>query len=307
MMFLVCFLFPSIRFFSDIFNSKTNEKLSKSLIFSFAVSFILNALAAIYQGIFNIHFLTQGSGTSLDAQRAPGLLDDSGVASFFFAITGFIFIALIFNKYINIKYKITSFILFILNLISGISNNSRTFFIGLFSSILILLIIKTIENLINKKYKLILGILSISTFATLVIYFISMFKSLQGLSRLQSIFYALSSRGTFFERYALIDEQRAAHLQIMWVTIKEHFYTGTGLGSFASNFYTQYNKLNLKNISLDIPTNTYLSLISELGLVGLLLIIFSLFLKKGKNNLFFGIFIIIIRSYLGMLLSLHHF
>ena len=59
----------------------------------------------------------------------------------------------------------------------------------------------------------------------------------------------------------------------MWETIKENFFTGTGLGSFSANFQYQVNKLNLKNIISDIPTNTYFSLVSELGFVGLILII----------------------------------
>jgi O-Antigen ligase len=293
-MFFVFFLFPSISFFSSLFNSNKFDKYTKTIFFSLLFCFILNCLTTIYQGYWDLRFLTQGSGTSVEANRAPGLLDNSGVASNFFAIMGSILISLIFNKKVNTKYKCIIFGLFIVNLFSGIMNNSRSFYIGIFGSILILFLFKVSDYVQNKRYKLLFSFVLLSSFIILIINFISKYKEISGLTRLQSVFHAIRIDASFFSRYSLIDEQRSAHLQIMWETIKEHFYTGTGIGSFASNFYYQLSILKFGSlINLDIPTNTYFSIISELGIVGLFLILFCLFLFifyiiKEKNNTVFS-------------------
>ena len=290
MMFFVLFLFPSIYFFYSLFSSKCSEKYSKVLIISFLSCNILNCLTAFYQGIWNLNFLAQGSGSSVIARRPPGLLDDSGIASFFFAISGSLFFALFFDKRIHFKFKINIFLLFILNLFSGILNDSRSFYIGLFGTIFIYFIYKLIYFIINKKYKLLINLFSISILIIFSINFLSKYINMTALTRLKNINNSLDTSNSFFNYYSFIDYQRAAHLQIMWETIKEYFFTGTGLGSFASNFYYQLSILKFnQSISLDIPTNTFFAIISELGIVGLLLVLFSFFLyifyiSKDKNN-----------------------
>ncbi len=301
-MFFVFFLFPSISFFSSLFKTNKFDNYTKVIFNSLLFCLILNCITAIYQGIWNIRFLAQGSGTSVAANRPPGLLDDSGVASSFFAIMSSILISLIFDKKINLKYKTIFSVLFILNFLSGIMNNSRSFYIGLFFSTLIFFLFKILDYNQNKRFKLLISFILSSAFIIVIINFISKYKNISGLNRLKDLSHALQMNGSFFNRYSIIDDQRSAHLQIMWETIKENFYTGTGVGSFASNFYYQYNKMKFnQNISLDIPTNSYFSIVAELGIVGLLLILFILFLyisyiiKEKNNPIFFNnIYILII-------------
>lgn len=295
MLFFICFLFPSISFFSSFFNNKLDKKYITALFISLVSCFLLNCFVAIYQGIVNLNFLAKGSGTSVEANRAPGLLDDSSVAGFLFAVIGTFLFAIITHDKVKNKAKIICFLFFILNLFAGIMNNSRAFFVGLFSAIFILIIIKIFQIIYRKKYKLLFILISISAAVIFIIDITLSFKSISGFSRLHSLMHVIQSNGNLFTRYALLDSQRATHLQIMWETIKENFYSGTGLGSYASNFYYYMDKLNIKSsIILDIPTNAYFSIISELGLSGLLLIVFCLFLfiyyiiKQKNNPIFFS-------------------
>jgi hypothetical protein len=277
MIFLVCFIFPAITFFNSIYNNES-KNLRKYFLTSFLICFILNAFTSIYQGLFDIHFLSKGSLSAIDAKRAPGLLDDSGVASFFFAILSSTFFVLLFEYNNKLKYKIILVSLLFLSIISGIINNSRSYYFGFIATILIFLLYKIIKNAAQKKYKHLFSMSLFTIFFFYLLNLLSKYYEIIPFIKLKNAFNAIISNGDIFQKYALFDTQRSAHLKIMWETIKENFFTGTGLGSFPSNFYYQVNKLNLKNISSDIPTNTYFSLVSELGFAGLILIIFSSYL-----------------------------
>ena len=272
MIFLVCFIFPALTFFNSIFNDQC-IKLRKYFLSTFLICFILNAFTLIYQGLININFLSKGSLTAVDANRAPGLLDDSGVASFFFSIISSILFIIIFNYETKIKYKIILFSLLILSIISGFINGSRSYYTGFILTIIIFLIYKFIKKTLQKNYLYLFSTSFIIISFCFLINLFSNYYQISSLIRLKNFFNAIISSGNLFQKYAIIDVQRSSHLRIMWETIKENFFTGTGLGSFSANFQYQVNKLNLKNIISDIPTNTYFSLVSELGFVGLILII----------------------------------
>lgn len=279
MIFIVCFIFPAISFFSDFFEKKKFNKYIKILFISYLICFILNSFVSMYQSLVDIQFFAKGNGTSVNSSRSSGLLDDSGVASCFFAITISVMIPTFFRKEIILKYKILTFILIIFCLLSGLLNNSRSFIVGIVGTFIIFSIYEIIVNIKNKEFKLLFKFFIFLTVNVSIIFVLLNYKLNTAITRLNSFFNAILINRSFIGKYSLIDEQRSAHLQIMLESIKEKFFIGTGFGSFSYNFYYQINKdLSLKNTIYDMPTNTFFSIISDLGIVGLLLILFFVFI-----------------------------
>ncbi|APJ02978.1 O-antigen polymerase [Silvanigrella aquatica] len=310
MIFFVFFIFPAISFFNYISKDGSSKKIIKIFYYCLSLCVVINCFTFFYQGLFNINFLSQGSGTSLGANRPPGLLDDSGAASFFLAIFGFTYFSSIFLKSISNKYKFFNFLIFILCLVSGLLNNSRSFFLGLFLSVFILIVIKLIIEIKNKRYKLILLITSTSLLILIITKIVTNYKNNNSsIYRINNELKRIGLNGDLFNIYSVLDFQRASHLQIMWENIKENFFMGTGLGSFAINFYNQINKLKFETpVILDIATNSIFSIISDLGFIGLSVISFCtlLYIKyainfiKNKHSLdFYAIFILYIIPILG--------
>ncbi len=287
MLFFVLFIFPSLSFFSDILHNRIRDLFAKSFLIIIILSAILNSFVAILQGFANIHFLAQGSGTSVDANRPPGLLEDSGIAGLYFSLNFVLFFIAFFENKFSLKSKIYLAFLIAVTLLAGIMNDSRGFYISSGISILFYLSINAYKLYINKKYKL---LIFINTSAILVFGFILLILrklQLQGFNRIINGMLHNNFSTDFLTFYNQFDEQRAGHLKIMLRSILDHFPIGTGLGSFAVNFF-QYKKPD-EMTQLDVPSNFYFSIVSDLGLVGLLLLLITIFMLINfirKLNIF---------------------
>ncbi|WP_186645586.1 O-antigen ligase family protein [Fluviispira vulneris] len=276
LLFFVLFIFPSLNFFSDILYNRSKNNFVKYFLLIIIVSAIINSLVAILQGISNIHFLAQGSGTSVDANRPPGLLEDSGIAGLYFSINFVIFFIAFFENIFSLKSKIFIAFLASVTLFAGIMNDSRGFYLSSIISILLYISNKAYKLYINKKYKLLFYITSsFILFCGFILLLLKKFQ-LQGFNRIVNGFTHNNFTTDFLAYYNQFDEQRAGQLKIMLRSIQEHFPIGTGLGSFSVNFY-QFKK-PIEMTQLDMPSNLYFSIISELGLVGLILLIITIFI-----------------------------
>ncbi|KAB8029226.1 O-antigen ligase family protein [Fluviispira multicolorata] len=287
MLFFVLFIIPAMNFFSDLFSQKLKYIYLKVFFYSFIIGAILNSFIALYQGLINLNFLAQGSGTSLAANRAPALLEDSGIASLYFSITFIVFFVAAFDKILSSKLRGFLFLVSLLSLSAGIMNDSRSFYLACALSISIFLITRLYNLIKNKQYKFIfyLSIIISSISGVLLIVLQNFDKT--GFKRIINGILEINWNFNLLSMYQQFDYQRTKHLEIMLHSIRDHFPIGTGFGSFATNFY-QYKKSG-EQVELDLPTNMYFSLISELGIIGVLLLIFSLvilthFFWKQKNN-----------------------
>ncbi len=266
LMYFILFLFPvatCLFYLNENRDSKLKNYLAILLIF---ITFI-NSVVAIYQGKININFLAAESLTSVDAQRSPALFDDSGVAAFFFAISASTFLAnLAFIKLNNLSKFLNIFLLTI-TLIAGITNDSRSFYMGFFLTVLFILFVKFSLSLIKKDYKKLAKIIFIVVSVFIIGKILYENSSSPSLLRIKHFINYNSNDLTFNALYNNLDQERYKHFLIMIENLKSNLFSGSGVGSFLGNLELYAKKLNLTQLSPDVPTNLFLSLISELGIV----------------------------------------
>ncbi|WGL58968.1 O-antigen ligase family protein [Pigmentibacter sp. JX0631] len=296
LMYFILFMFPVATFF----NSQREYPSNKVLNFFFIEFFfivIINSVVSIYQSKVNIHFLAEESLTSIEAFRAPALLDDSGVASFFFAIFSGTFLSFVFLVKSSKFTKYTYFILFLLTAISGILNNSRSFYLGISAIIFFIFIINLIYYVKNLNFKSFLKITIAYSLITLISYIFYTFSNTTSIIRIKNSFKNITNDFSIISLYQYFDYERYKHLSILIENLKEHFYTGSGVGSFLGYIDYYAKKLNFPNIIPDVPTNLTLALFSELGVIvgsAILLISVIIFIigvkhvfkniEKNQNN-----------------------
>lgn len=286
MMYPVLFVFPILSFYSHALNSKYTEKYISILGGILIFCSFLNLIVIFWQGLYSFSFMTEGSGSSIDHKRAPGLFLDSGESGVFCCLLSSLILVYLFRGISFIQKSPILFILPFFSFLACIFVDSRIVYTLL---VLILILFWT-----SKLFHLIKYFLTKKNFANKIKYnpkFQTVFISI---SSIFIIFFLYFQRQNLILRYEKIDQPRTYHLQVMWLAIKEHFFTGTGLGSFHGNLFYYYPKLGkTEKIPLDLPTNLYFGLISELGVVGLCLILFCFYcfywkIKcsiQRKNNL----------------------
>ncbi|MES2615562.1 MAG: hypothetical protein V4591_09115, partial [Bdellovibrionota bacterium] len=86
MMYPVLFLFPVLSLYLEGFTSNYKHYYARKLILIFLSCMFINNIVVFIQGLWDIHFLAQGSMTSIDANRTPGLFLDSGESGVMYSL-----------------------------------------------------------------------------------------------------------------------------------------------------------------------------------------------------------------------------
>jgi hypothetical protein len=256
-------LFPLLYIFIDKTSNKKKYELEIAFLLVLLVNFFIIQIQSFYP-----NFLTQNTNLSLEVYRYPGLFRDSGSSSF---ILGTISVYLLnfFLKDIYLKRKLEkfyySFVLLFLMIIFwlGKSQGKAYWFILLFGFIYFALELK------NKKllYSAIIFIILFSIFA----YFqVKVFSDL-----VHKIFTSIQL-GFSKESILSFDPPRY-YLNLMSLEIISHSpFLGEGIGSFIVSLYDSSLALtNPKNI-VDNPGSFFLGIISEIGILGTLVLIINL-------------------------------
>ena len=284
LMYFILFIFPVATFFNSQ-KEYLNNKYLNFFFIEFFIIIILNSIVSIYQSTVNIHFLAEESLTSIEAFRAPALLDDSGVASFFFAIFSGTFLSFFFLVKSSKFTKYTHFILFLLTAISGILNNSRSFYLGILAIIFFIFIINLIYYIKNFNFRSFIKITIAYSLITLISYLFYTFSSTTSIIRIKHFIHNNTNDLNFNSLYSALDFERFKHLKILLENLKDHIYTGTGIGSFLGYIDFYAKKLNFPNVIPDVPTNLPFALLSELGIIvgGSILLITTITFIIGVN------------------------
>ncbi len=266
LMYFVLFLFPVTTFLFHIKENK-NSKLGIYLVISLFFITLVNSVVAIYQGKININFLAAESLAAIEAGRAPALFDDSGVAAFFFAISASVFLANLAFLKLSFISKLINIFFLTLTITTGIINDSRSFYIGFLINIIFIIFIKIFLFFKNKEYKNLIT----TTFIVTIIFFIGYYlynnSTSNSLIRIKHFVNNNLNELSFHSLYNNLDSDRYKHFLIMVENIKSNLFSGSGLGSFLGNIEIYKKRLNLTEVAPDVPTNLFLSLVSELGII----------------------------------------
>jgi len=268
LMYFVLFLFPAISFCHHALLSEQKSWYRGVFLGILFFTGGLNAAVAIVQAHHDIHFLSAGSYDSVATLHACGLLMDYGEAGVFFSSFFSFLIFYGFEKKQSVARVFLLLLFAVLVFFGGFSTQSRNFYAAAILSCILCGVIFWVRKL----PKFFLATASLFGFVSLL--------TMSFVSR---------------HNYVKIDSVRYNHLRAMWAAAKENFWTGTGIGSFQENLFYYAQKLfPTVPVYSDISTNVYFQLLSELGVVGLLLIallgvVFAKRLLKSRSQTAAGI------------------
>ncbi len=247
------------------------RRLSAYLV---ALGFIVNFVVIFYQTHINLSWLAAGSGTALSAQRAPGLLEDSGASTVFCSalVVGLFFVA-VFGRWLP-RVRFVWFVTFVIALVMGSGTGGRIYFVAVAGGVGIGVLLEIFRFLFtDRRLRTLLTGFVISAVVVFLLYWLSPHD------RLATLVAAVPhSTDGFFpwlnQRLLSIDPVRALHMKTMLKAFIDHPWIGTGLGTFYSNYQGNLAwALQTGGVVFaDPPASFYLMLLSELGIVGILLI-----------------------------------
>jgi len=257
--------------------SPTKQRQFKWLLGTvFALAFAVVALQTFY----NLNFLAAGSGTAMIARRAPGLFEDSGASTVYYAalISGMFFLAL-FGPF-TLKERILWVAATITATAFAYGTGGRIFFVSILVSGFVAVSLAGTDLLLRIRRKhsyqqhlLILG-------AATILVGIG-FRASSQMRKVWTAFdipHSLSRQGLWIWLTQLgnrIDPIRAVHMKVMLRAFIRHPWFGTGLGSFHVNYYEHLDWALATggNKYADPPASFFLMIASELGLAGVVLIV----------------------------------
>lgn len=283
------FLFPALAIIS--LSQKHQIIIFKWIRFAFIVGFLANSALATYQGIVELTFWAEGSGTAVAAGRAPAFLEASGSSSVYFAtMVVAIFWNLVFAK--STYSAFWSGVLLVIGFTGGVFAGGRVFFSSCLVSMsigLILSIFQSLKTRDRRRFFFLTAISGVGVIIFLHLFLIHPFPDSKVIT--DSVKTILYKKLSVWKALETIDELRFGHVIVMWRAFTDHFWTGTGLGSTLANVYTYGYHLKIPKLLNDFPSCFYLQLMSELGIVGLILVILiiRIWLKQifilGGNNI----------------------
>ena len=254
----------------------------RCLWFLAAVALLAFTVVGI-QSYFSLSFLSAGSGSAMGNSRAPGLLEDSGASTVYYAalVSGMIYLGLFGPFAPGPRFLLVTAAIAGALLAKG--TGGRIFFVSIGASGLIGLGLAAAGLLlrIHRRHSLLQQISILGASALLIGIG---FKTSPQLRKVWSAFelpQSISKDGLwtwFIQVSHRIDPIRSVHMKVMLRTFAKHPWFGTGLGSFHSNYFEHLSWALSTGGSRypDPPASLYLMIVSELGLVGVAIILTGL-------------------------------
>gem|GEM_PF-2691780 len=238
----------------------------------------LNCLVACVQGLFNINFLAQGSGSAVAAQRAAGLLEDSGAAGMLLSLGAPFFIFYRSNQPNRVTHFPVS--LGILLTILTVHTGGRSAALASICGLLLGLAIQSVHlPKVDRLKRCALIATCVFGLAGLVYFH----RERPEVSRVLDFAAGfLKSKLNLLEVIKEQDPVRYSHWLVQWNSITHNPITGAGLGSFHAELAGAKDGLLQQGLSYfqDWPSSAYLTLPAELGIAGWLFLVcsFALFI-----------------------------
>jgi hypothetical protein len=245
---------------------QSSNKLQKYVLSLIGAAIAVNVGVSFVQKFYSLNFLAFGSGSSVEASRPPALFEDSAAASLIFAaLSGGVFLAALCSEG-HRKWLVRAFIIL---LCSCVFIGARTsLFGGAFASLVAILIIfySAFTKFQKKLFWSAVLVLVIDVFAW-------------QFSALTYAYDDMQNRGVFNAAVAFLgqfDRVRTGHLGAMALAFFDHPWGGSGLGMFYANLFLYSPKLVSSDFFFfsDPPGSFYGMLISELGVAGVLCVVF---------------------------------
>lgn len=274
------FFFPALALRSSRTIPEAWKWSSLAAVFLFAL--LLNSVVALYQGTADLNFLAAGGGRYLDARRAIGLLEGGSAANIFYSSTVVGFFALVLFGKLEGLLRMGALFFLVLSLVAGANSSGRIFFVASGASVLILFLIKAFMNRKFDRMKNLSRYLLFAVLTLIALYFLAEWKLWKKVALGDWLSVSLA-KGDLNDLLNTIDPVRANHWRTMYKAFIDHPVFGTGFGMFYANYF-RYLPWALQfgdYIYADPPASLYLMLLSELGIVALL-VFYALFRCLAK-------------------------
>ena len=239
------------------------------------IAFVTFAVAGV-QTHLDLHFLADGSGSAVSGLRATSLLEDSGASTVYCGgiISGLIFVTLF--AYWPVRQRIFWILGTLLGLVCGAGTGGRVFFVMVASSgflagiFTIFCFCRNAHGIKARPVGYLIQLLLLSAGLSAAIAAQSPLKKVISALTLPSEWGRAGLLSWLNSTLLRLDLPRAVPIKTMMRAIELHPWAGTGLGSFYSNYFEFLPwALSTGGIdNVDVPSSFYLSILSELGLVG---------------------------------------
>jgi hypothetical protein len=272
-------------FFVEHLFSRENENLSKDWIFGLSIAFIIQSLVLVIQNFLIPTAFMQDTGMSLDAGRSAGLFKDSGSASWMYPTMGLFLFWLVWRKrgqWLERNRIAMLCFLFAIIAVNGM-HLGRTFLLIFIPSIAIFGILplwnrKLSDSKIGQYTYRISLILMILVFSFSILWFGENQKSIPSLSRASNELKSFVKGDGSLEK---IDSRRTNLMESSWELFKSAPAFGVGFGSMIVHLKNPEKLIGVKPADgfVDSPANFYLGWLSEVGILGSLVLGMFVFLS----------------------------
>jgi hypothetical protein len=259
----------------------------------YLVIFILaaNVTIALLQGFYDLNFMAVGSGSAVSVGRAAALFEDSGASTVIFAAA----LSFAIGKLL-ISPAPLHFVVVILIAIAGYQTGGRTFFVSSFVGSLAAALI-FLWGIILHRRRLWSQRIVLTSLVVLALLAFIFSKIPPSVIAVFSRFYTGMSAGdNFMEILANnlweTDRVRATSLRVMSLAAKDHYWDGTGFGTYQS-YFREYFPEVVRIWSqgydwVDLPSALYAMVPAELGVINsYLILIFIAFWAVARISCLF--------------------
>ncbi len=303
---------PILYFFAEErFSSTTNKEfIKKHLFFGLFLGFLIQLVVMFVQTIFLPIFFSNGSNSSLLAERYPGLFIDSGSSSWLLPTLGFLFVIFLYKKSERTKESFGYFLLIVLFFIVTFLgfHQAKAFWViwavSLFVGAVWVIPSKWIHN--RKILWAVRGTLILFTPLLLSVLFWSFSKlttpgPVQELGKRYVSFQTSFWEKKNFSAFQSLDQTRFELLSVTYEGISKQPWTGNGLGSLPV-ILRDVSRTGTKITSelIDVPSNFLMAVLHDVGIFGLLILIMLTTLFVWERMSYLSILLLLLPFQFGM-------
>jgi len=306
---------PILYFFAEErFGIATNrESLRKHLFFGIFIGFCIQLFVISMQTIFLPSFLIDGSGSSFDAKRYPGLYLDSGSSSWILPTLSLVFIYFLHGRYKKTResfvYLLVFLLLFLVTYLGF--HQAKTFWV-IWTITLLIFCVMYLSGKWIKSIKLVWAIRGIS-FLLLPILLVTVLWSFSKLSK-ESKLGELGNKYLSFQTSMLekkgmdslkdLDQTRGELIQISWENFHKSPWFGNGLGSLPILLKDQNRSgTKLNSELIDLPPNFVLAILHDHGIFGTIFVFLLIALLVWERSSYISLLLLVLPLQFGMMVQ----
>ncbi len=290
-------IFPLLYFFCEERTSPQMSAPQAHWLTGISIGLTVNLLVVFSQAFYSLKIFTGNTNLSVSADRTTGLFRDSGSSSWIIPTLLFLFAWRILTKKGEWRISTKGIVLiglFLIAILAGLKQGRAYWIIFLltFFAISLILIYGKIKNKILKAsfFPALLFIIVLYVFIMIVLG--NILNPNSAISRIGSHLELILLEGADIQSaWMQIDQNRVTFSIIALDVFSENIFFGNGVGSFIlalnDKFFTAGKSFSI----VDSAPSLYLGLLSEIGLVGTLVVVLwvvnSLIGRRSKLQILF--------------------